>query len=178
MNASVLSCVQGVALQVIASGRFKLACIAMACMLLAACGPAPQSAAPRADLQFAIAQETPCAGCREMEQSGPNGQNRIYVSRRPLVVARDIRAIYADSVGDEVFIDFRFVPEAADRIEAMTSKNIGNSIAILAGEQLLVASRLSGPLTDSMRFSGLSVEEHRVLYAAMIEPGDSAAEAP
>lgn len=105
-----------------------------------------------------------------MEQIGPYGKVRIFVSA-PFAVASDVRAIRANSGGGEPFIDFQFTSEAADRIETATSRNIGNPVAIVVGDQVLSVSRLSAPFSDSMRMSGLSAEEHRALYFAVIQPG-------
>jgi hypothetical protein len=139
-------------------------------LILAACGPTSSGSLPRADLQFSIAHQAPCAGCREMEQVGPYGKVRIFVSP-PFAVASDVRAIRANSGEGEQFVDFRFTPAAADRIETATSRNIGMPVAIVVGDQVLSVSRLAAPFSDSMRMSGLSAEEHRALYFAVIQPG-------
>ncbi|NUO74361.1 MAG: hypothetical protein HOQ10_16850 [Frateuria sp.] len=148
-----------------------LASVATICvLLLAACSPTSSGALPRADLQFSIVQQTPCADCKEMEQAGTHGQVRMFVAP-PFAVAQNVRAIRANSGGGQPFIDFRFAPEAADRIEAATSRNTGNLVAIVVGNQVLSVTRLAEPFSDSMRMSGLSAEEHRALYFAVIQPG-------
>lgn len=153
-----------------AAARSRFLTFATACVsLLAACGPTSSGSLPRVDLQFSIAQQAPCAGCKEVEQLGPDGNIKFYV-RPPFAVASDIRSIRANSGGGEPFIDFRFTPEAAGRIEKATSRNLGSLIAIEADGKVQSVSRLSAPFSDSMRMSGLSVEEHRALYFAVIQP--------
>lgn len=81
------------------------------------------------------------------------------LQKRPIITAADIESIRRErDVDGTAVVDVRFRPQARQAIERVTHDNVGRQVVVMAGDQVIVATRIAGPFSESMRWSGLAGE--------------------
>lgn len=138
---------------------------------LAGCVP-PQTATepslpPKPGIEFRIASREPCLACQEIPRPAP--QTALYLKPRPLLTSADIAGIAKaqDPLSGSSALQFRFRPDARERIRTVTAQHVGEIAAWVKDGQIVYEARISGAFSDSMQLTGIEAAERDRLYGML-----------
>ncbi|MDM9560894.1 MULTISPECIES: SecDF P1 head subdomain-containing protein [Bordetella] len=105
--------------------------------------PQPSQQATAAAVEFYVAQPDQAPGL--MEVKIPDGA--LYMQRQPVLTRSDLTeaAALVDRQGQN-FVGLRFTEEGARKLNDISSKNIGNMLALVIDRELVAAPRIAEPL--------------------------------
>ncbi|VFR28912.1 putative lipoprotein [plant metagenome] len=135
--------------------------------------PAAQAAATAAQVGFYIAQTKQEAGLLEV----PLQDGKLYVQRTPVLTRGDLveAAAMVDQQGQN-FVGLRFNDAGARKLSEISSKNVGNMLALVINRELVAAPRISEPLDRGVLAFGTPNAQAAAEIAAAIRGDDPAAE--
>ena len=130
---------------------------ALASALLVACGgtrsdpssnEVPQSAAhPARKLELRLVSES---SANAEQVATWSGEAPLPLEREVLLSARDVADVelVANSDGDGHFLSIELTPEAGQRFEEMTGRNVGRRLAVVVGDRVafapVIKAKISG----------------------------------
>ncbi|MFQ6683984.1 preprotein translocase subunit SecD, partial [Bordetella pertussis] len=117
--------------------------------------PADQASsqqASAASVEFYVAQAK--AGDGLMEVKVPDGS--LYMQRQPVLTRADLTeaAALVDRQGQN-FVGLRFTEAGARKLNDISSKNIGNMLALVIDRELVAAPRIAEPLNRGVLAFGV-----------------------
>ncbi|WP_376842820.1 SecDF P1 head subdomain-containing protein [Bordetella pertussis] len=138
--------------------------------------PADQASsqqASAASVEFYVAQAK--AGDGLMEVKVPDGS--LYMQRQPVLTRADLTeaAALVDRQGQN-FVGLRFTEAGARKLNDISSKNIGNMLALVIDRELVAAPRIAEPLNRGVLAFGVPSAKAASEIAAKIR-GDAGAPA-
>lgn len=132
--------------------------------------PAAQQPATASIVEFYVAQTQPGAGLVELNL--PDG--KIYLQQQPVLTRADLTeaAALVDRQGAN-FVGLRFSEAGTRKLNEVSSKNIGNMLALVIDRELIAAPRIGEPLNRGQLAFGVPSAQAASDIAAKIR-GDGA----
>lgn len=131
---------------------------------------ATKPAATAASVDFYLAQKQPAAGLREIAL--PDG--KLYMQTVPVLTRADLTdaAALVDRQGQN-FVGLRFSEAGARKLNDVSSKNVGNMLALVIDQELVAAPLIGEPLNRGVLAFGVQSAQAASEIAAKIR-GDAA----
>ncbi|WP_251878190.1 preprotein translocase subunit SecD [Achromobacter sp. Marseille-Q4954] len=131
---------------------------------------AAKPAAAAASVDFYLAQKQPGAGMREINL--PDG--KLYMQTVPVLTRADLTdaAALVDRQGQN-FVGLRFSEAGARKLNDVSTKNVGNMLALVIDQELVAAPLIGEPLNRGVLAFGVASAQAASEIAAKIR-GDAA----
>ena len=136
-------------------------------IFLAGCANSNSGSAPRSDLQFRIVESYDCADCQEFPVKMDTGYDIKLKLGATVIDAQDIASIQAEA-GKQNVINIYFHPQAKDKVRKVTTENVGQKMAIVAGGRIVITPEISGSFSDSVQLPVDSRQELVDVYSSVI----------
>lgn len=132
----------------------------------AASTPAGQTVQP---ISVYLAQSQPVEGRTPVNVPG----GALYLDKRPFLTRADLSeaAAMSDRQGQH-FVGLRLTPSGAKKLDAASRQNIGSLLALVIGNELVAAPRITGPLDSGVLAFGMPSADAAAQLAARIR-GDA-----
>lgn len=132
--------------------------------------PAATTPAAAASVDFYLAQKQPAPGLREIGL--PDG--KLYMQTMPVLTRADLTdaAALVDRQGKN-FVGLRFSEAGARKLNDVSTKNVGNMLALVIDQELVAAPLIAEPLNRGVLAFGVQSAQAASEIAAKIR-GDAA----